>query len=574
MRHKFLSKVLLLVTVLLIQACSQGKYIYWRTPEALPEQQVNGYLAYQYIEMNQVPLAELAEYCLHLQSQQTVGYQLHLLQLSCAQRWLALPLSVSQQEQATALYNAALMPLVRAAITGTDTRHLNVSLRFVADNDEQGQAFEHFYLAEDLQAYDSFITPITDNGVGIRAIGQRENSHTGLDKYYPPEGVFRPLTILPVSIDFSDPVMPVLTLRAVFTDTLFWQIGDQKYPLNSDPASAYLCLVEVAVADQLEQTGLFNADKVEDKLGIYAIEPPMPDKIPLLMIHGLNSSPLIWRRLSWAVFSDAELAKKYQIWHAFYPSGPPPFFNAMRLRHLADALRAHTSADAASVSLNNMVVIGHSMGGLIAKTFVQNSERALWDTTFYQPPDKLQLDANTLKTLQDILIFSARPYVSAAFFLDTPHRGADTADSWLARLASGLISLPSAMKNVFSKLWLGLTAEDIKPQMRTYMRGSGPNSVDVLSPRHPLLQQLSQLPFTVPVYSVIGNNNSERCQDVQQCPDMNDSVVPYSSAHLDNAAAEIIVPSAHNSYQSDQAISFILGMLRQLPVNVPNAKDK
>ena len=125
------------------------------------------------------------------------------------------------------------------------------------------------------------------------------------------------------------------------------------------------------------------------------------------------------------------------------------------------------------------------------------------------------------------------------------------------------------MKNVFSKLWLGLTAKDIKPPMRRYMRGNGPNSVDVLSPQHPLVQQLATLPFTVPVYSVIGNNNSARCKDAVQCPDLNDSVVPYSSAHLDKAVAEIIVPSAHNSYQSEGAISFILAMLRKLPVNAP-----
>lgn len=570
MRYTFFNKVLLLVSVLLIQACSQGKYIYWRAPEALPQQQVNGYLAYQYIEMNQVPGTELAEYCRQLQSQQTVGYQLYILQLSCAQRWLALPLSVSQQEQAIAFYNRALEPLVRAALSGIDTRHLNVSLQLIADEDEQGLAFEHFYLAPDLQAYDSFITPIADNGIGIRAIGQRENTNVGQDKYYPPEGIFRPLSVVPLALDFSNPVLPVLTLRAVFTDTLsYWQVGPLSYPLNTDPASAYLCLVEVAVADQLEQTGLFNADKVEDKLGIYAIEPPTADKIPLLMIHGLNSSPLIWRRLTWAIFSDAELSRKYQIWHAFYPSGPPPFFNAMRLRQLTDVLRQRTSTDADSVALNNMVVIGHSMGGLIAKTFVQNTDRVLWDTTFFKPPEMLKVDADTGKTLQDILIFSAQPYVSAAVFIDTPHRGAATADSWLARLASGLITLPSAMKNVFSKLWLGLTAKDIKPPMRRYMRGYGPNSVDVLSPQHPLVQQLATLPFTVPVYSVIGNNNSARCKDAVQCPDLNDSVVPYSSAHLDKAVAEIIVPSAHNSYQSEGAISFILAMLRKLPVNTP-----
>jgi pimeloyl-ACP methyl ester carboxylesterase len=557
-----LSQLLILLLVVALQGCSQGKYIYWKKPAQLPEEVVTGLLAYQYIGLNQVADEAIADYCLQLTALRSPGYQLFLLQLSCAERWLALPLDEQQRQQAMGYYNRALMPLVRAAITGQDTRPLNLQLKLQVDKDESGLAFEQFFLAADLQAYDPYMLRQQDNGLGIAVVGQRENTGSERDRYFPPEGIFRPLTVMPVKLDFSNPVLPVLTLRGVYMQQQQqWPLAQQQYPLNYDPASAYLCLVEVAVADQLEKTGLFNADKVEEKLGIYVIEPLSEDKIPVLMIHGLNSSPLIWRRLSWAIFSNPQLSARYQVWHAFYPSGPPPFFNAMRLRKHADDLLQHISPDLQAVAANNMVLVGHSMGGIISKTFVQNSGTALWDTTFYRPAAELSVDADTRRTLEDIFIFSAKPYVKGVVFIDTPHRGAATADGWIGRLASAMITLPKAVKNVFGNMWLALTNDDIKPAMRSYMRGFGPNSVDVLSPKHPLVQQLTLLPLQVPVYSVIGNNNAGRCADFASCPALNDSVVPYSSAHLPQAQAEYVVASQHNSYQSPQAIEFILKVL-------------
>lgn len=559
--HCRLLPILCLLIALLLQACSEGKYIYWHKPEPLLSDAVTGLLAYQYVALSRVADADVAVYCRQLALQAAPGYQLYLLQLSCAERWLGLAESQNEQQEAVSYYNRVLMPLVRSAITGQDTRHLNLRLMLQADTDEYGYQFENFYLSADLQAYDPYVQRYQESGLGITVVGQRKNLGEQ-DRFFPPEGVFRALTIMPVKLDFSDPTQPLLTLRAVrMVAPASWPLSSKQFPLNYDPAAVYLCLVEVAVADQLETQGLFNAERVEDKLGVYAIEPLSRNKIPVLMIHGLNSSPLIWRRLSWAIFADPELSARYQIWHAFYPSGPPPFFNAMRLRKRVDELLQLVAVEPDDVVAGNMVVIGHSMGGIISKTFVQNTADTLWNTTFTKPPAELQVDAATRQTLQDILMFQARPYVKAAIFIDTPHRGAATADSWLGWLASSMIRLPSVMKTVFGNMWLNLQGDEITPVMRRYMSRSGPNSVDVLSPGHPLLQQLNQLPFEVPVYSVIGNDRLAQCQTPLQCPMLTDSVVPYSSAHLTQASAELIVQSRHNSYQSPEAIAFILQIL-------------
>ena len=41
------------------------------------------------------------------------------------------------------------------------------------------------------------------------------------------------------------------------------------------------------------------------------------------------------------------------------------------------------------------------MGGIISKTYVQNSGNALWDTTFYRPPAELPVDDDTRLAVDD-----------------------------------------------------------------------------------------------------------------------------------------------------------------------------
>ncbi|CAM5183403.1 hypothetical protein [Alishewanella longhuensis] len=91
-------------------------------------------------------------------------------------------------------------------------------------------------MATDIQAYDPFILRQQENGLGITVIGQRNNSGIGVDRYFPPEGIFRPLTFMPVKLDFSNPVLPVLTLRGIYMQQQqHWPIAQQQYPLNYDP---------------------------------------------------------------------------------------------------------------------------------------------------------------------------------------------------------------------------------------------------------------------------------------------------------------------------------------------------
>jgi len=210
-----------------------------------------------------------------------------------------------------------------------------------------------------------------------------------------------------------------------------------------------------------------------------------------------------------------------------------------------------------------MVLIGHSMGGIIAKTFIVDPEYRLWDQTFMRRPEQLPRNHVDFLRYQDVFIFKPRPYVQSVFFLDTPHHGAEMAESWYSRLASAWIRLPSIFSDLNRRVFKNLSDDLVTPQMKRYLRNDGPTSVDVLSPQHPLLREIAKLPYQQTVYSIIGSTSTPFCYNEKSCAQLHDSVVPFFSAHQRQAKEQIIVRSEHNSYQSPDAIEFILKKLRE-----------
>ena len=203
------------------------------------------------------------------------------------------------------------------------------------------------------------------------------------------------------------------------------------------------------------------------------------------------------------------------------------------------------------------------MGGVISKTMVQTTDYLLWDLSFTERPEQLGYAKQELDNIKDIFIFHARPYIDKVVFIDTPHGGSETSESVVAKVASWFINLPKNFTLLMSNFILKLGPDKITLPMREYLSGGGPHSVQVLSPRHPLLQGLNKLEYQRPVYSIVGSDGPLSCQDEKSCSQISDGVVPFFSAHQSKAVQEIIVPSNHNSYQSPPALEFLLQVLRQ-----------
>lgn len=527
--------------------------------------QANQLFSYQYARMQQMDAAELALYCPELLQLPDESANKSLLQLSCAQFWLSSSqLRGKALTQATSLYNQSLSQFLQTMLPKQKYRHPALRIVLEPPLDETGQAFDNFLLASEFTAIKSHHQKIATSGLGVSLVAARKNTGKGWDKNYPPEGIYRSVTVSLKELKFNKDLQIQLTLQGhLMLDSAELSFKSASYPLLYDAASSYLWLMQQAKLAELELPGLFNAELADNKLGIYSVTPLQKNKQPLLMIHGLNSSPLICYELTMALLQDEELKQRYQIWHAFYPSGPPPFYNSMRLRKKLDELHQQLKTEGGTDVLDQMLVVGHSMGGVISKTLIQTTDYLLWDLSFTQRPEQLGYAQQELDKVKDIFIFNARPYIDKVVFLDTPHGGSESSESVLAKMAGWFINLPKNFTLLLSNFILKLGPDKITLPMREYLTGSGPHSVQVLSPRHPLLQGLNKLDYQNPVYSIIGSDGALSCKDEKSCSQISDGVVPFFSAHQSKAVQEIIVPSNHNSYQSPQAIEFLLQVLRQ-----------
>ncbi len=92
--------------------------------------------------------------------------------------------------------------------------------------------------------------------------------------------------------------------------------------------------------------------------GVYFLDEYHPDKVPVLFVHGVNGSPHNFEYLINRIDR-----KSFQPWVYYYPSGA-------RLDVIASHLEQTVMKLERRLGLEKLVVIAHSMGGLVSRAFV------------------------------------------------------------------------------------------------------------------------------------------------------------------------------------------------------------
>ncbi|MBV8099688.1 MAG: hypothetical protein JOZ31_11070 [Verrucomicrobia bacterium] len=281
----------------------------------------------------------------------------------------------------------------------------------------------------------------------------------------------------------------------------------------------------------------------EDRAGLYMLEPYDPDQIPVVFIHGLLSIPQMWRLTIDAIQSDPQLRGRFQFWVFAYPTGDPIILSALRLREsLARVYELYPRT-------KGMILVGHSMGGIVARLQSTNSQRVLWDGVFGNDADRLYATLPADSLAKKALIFDSNPRVKRLVFICVPHRGSYLATSWVGAIGVSLIRLPSAIIGRAEQIVLA-------PVLKSIGYKRLPTGINGLSPRSPLLRSLDTVPITAPYYSIIGDRGRG------DSPNSSDGVVPYWSSHLAGAQSELIVPGPHGSFALPQTIAELKRILR------------
>lgn len=308
-------------------------------------------------------------------------------------------------------------------------------------------------------------------------------------------------------------------------------------------------------------TGFFKPEAWTDICGLYMIEPYDPDKIPVVFVHGLFTTTLTWSVMLNELAGDPLIREKYQAWYFLYPTGNPIAFSATLLRDTLKQVREFLDPTGKDAALDRMVLVGHSMGGLLTKMAVQHSKDIVYDALFDKPIEELEIRHEDRDILTKLVFFEPLPFVKRVIFMATPHRGSELSKSKLAGLGLSFVRLPGETVE-FVK---GITPF-FKSELEThanYPERSIPTGFHGLRPDSVISKTIADLPIDSDViyHSIIGKNASAGT------PGGTDGVVAYESAHLEGAATEKIVNSDHNVHVNPAAILEVIRILGEHAIN-------
>jgi len=288
------------------------------------------------------------------------------------------------------------------------------------------------------------------------------------------------------------------------------------------------------------------------KAQLRAMRPYRPGRIPVVFVHGTASSAGRWAEMLNELDNDPRLAGKFQFWFFSYDTGNPILYSAMILREALTERVAALDPDGTDWALHQMVVIGHSQGGLLTKLTAVDSGSAFWDGASKLPFDQVQVSPETKDLLHRAMFVSPLPFVKRLVFIATPQRGSYVAGSWIAQQAARLVSFPANLLKVSGDLLGGNRKQEQFLSMKRL-----PTAVDNMTPGNNFIKVLASLPVApdVHAHSIIAVKGEGAPQG------KDDGVVEYDSAHIDGVDSELVVRSPHSCQDNPHTIAEVRRIL-------------
>lgn len=292
------------------------------------------------------------------------------------------------------------------------------------------------------------------------------------------------------------------------------------------------------------------------KTGIYLTQPYEPGRVPVVLVHGTASSPVWWAEMVNTLRADPALRKRYQFWNFIYNTGNPVSYSAAALRDAIDQKVRTLDPGGQDPALQQMVVIGHSQGGLLTKLTATDTGDALWPRGLGGSLDSLPLGEREKEELRRNFYYKPLPWVSRVIFVCTPHRGSYLARNWVRQIAKRTVGVPSKFADVILTV---VTLNSRRPPTPSEVREAVPTSLDQMSPKNEWLQALAALPPSpqVKAHSIVAIRGR------QQPPEGGDGVVKYASAHVDYVESELVVRSGHSAQDKPPVIEEVRRILRR-----------
>ncbi len=345
---------------------------------------------------------------------------------------------------------------------------------------------------------------------------------------------------VPMTLDVVNPA----TLRTV-------RVANRVLPLRYDLTApvAYLN----ATTERSWMQGFVKPDQLDSETGLAMLEPYQRGKIPVIFVHGLASDGWTWVAMVNELFAHPDLRSRFQFWAFSYPTGGPFPGEAANLREDLLALRAEVDPEHRDPALDEIVLIGHSMGGLVSKMQISSSGDRIARSVFNKPIHDLDMSPELIQRLERMMHFEPSRQIHRVIFIGTPHRGSGLANRGVGGIASKLVRYSDEQTDEVAA-FLKSHEQDLSHPLHKV-----PTSVDLLRPENPTLQAVASLPVNprVIMHSIIGVGHKGRFGR-----ETSDGVVPLSSARHPDVASELLVDAGHGLHRDPKTIAEVIRILR------------
>jgi pimeloyl-ACP methyl ester carboxylesterase len=373
-------------------------------------------------------------------------------------------------------------------------------------------------------------------GVPLIALRQRGDAPERVDRYFANEFCFPVTAFLRLIPNAVEEGFASATARLELHDPLVEEtiaVTGHRVPLESDLSTPLAYFLNNPQLQSLGTRGLLRPRELEAASGLYLVQPYQPGKIPVVMIHGVWSSPMTWMEMFNDLQSMPELRENFQFWFYMYPSGQPFYATAQNLRQDLEEIRSVHDPHRVEPAFEQMVLVGHSMGGLIARLLTLESNAT---GTATLDPRARSAGTGRIQQVAGRDGEGTEPCASRVITIGSPHRGSDYANSFTRLLGRKLISLPERAMSATRRTLRGRSRPLFEPPA-----DDDSTSLDTLSPDSPILKVMLEQPQPTGVrfHNVVGA--------IRPVPlvENSDGVVTYRSSHLDNVESEVVVAAEH-----------------------------
>jgi|GEM_PF-2792650 len=445
-------------------------------------------------------------------------------------------------EAATHLYDKALEGLLRAAGAGQgrdaqvmaqqlDALGIDLIARpgFMTDVEP-----DEFWFARDYATF-RVREPMRTPGLGVPLIvykKPRPRDEVIPEMFFPPEWKFAATAIAKPGVPGSGR----MTIELV--DSVEWDavtVANGVRPLARDLTTPMVHLLSHSGYRDKSRRGLFFPNRLGDEEGVMLTHPFRPGKIPFVVIHGMGCSPRIMADIACAVHADPVLRDRYQVMIVYYTTGDTILQDSAVIRRAFAAMRNYYDPAHSDNAWDQAVVLGHSLGGPIARVLTSYSDDHFEKAIFTRPFSQISLPEPMRQAGEEAIFFEPIPEFKRSIQMASTMKGSRIADQVEARALSRLIPRRRQLKEFHEEIVKFNGRDALQPEYRD----RPPSSIDNQSPESPFLAAAAVLRQTP---GLITHSIQADCFPFLPVHAKTDGLVSYDSSYIPEAATQLILP--------------------------------